>query len=271
MDILKLILKKEIFEQVKKEDTTSLTFEITPFYLSRFTTSKYNTVENLKKDGSLFKKFDKIQFTCAAESVEYDVEDITLVEENGETKFSIHFLKGVNTNDEYEDKDVKEVVKPVVEKQDEQNTEIEEILNEEHVAEETNKQNENVQIKQIVEKQDEQVKETTQVKSKTNYDNSLEELLSHKNIFVVKSRIARIGYMGNVWGVDDKKLPIHNEHEQILTLDKLVLPLDKMVEKLKEYIKSGYVFIDKDNMNITDSKVELYIKYVNRFDTINWL
>lgn len=271
MDILKLILKKEIFEQVQNKKVSSLTFEMTPFYLSRFTTSKYNTIDNLKKDKSLFKKFDKIQFTCAAESVEFDVKDIVLTEDNGETKFLVKFLTDVNI-----DTQKNEEIQPVVEEQEEQIEEIlnKESLNVEPVVKKVEEQNDDLQIQPVVEEQEKQVQieETIQDNKKTPLDdNDLKKLLSHKNVFGIKSRIVRIGYMGNVWGVNGKKLPIHNEHEQLLTLEKLVLPLDKMIEKLKEYIKSGYVFIDIDNIKITNTEVELYIKHVNRFDTINWL
>ena len=41
--ILKLNLKKDIFEQVVNGHISYLTFETTPFYFSRFTTSNNNS------------------------------------------------------------------------------------------------------------------------------------------------------------------------------------------------------------------------------------
>lgn len=214
--VLKLNLKKDIFEQVVNGHTSYLTFETTPFYFSRFTTSKNNSIEDVKNDPTLFKTFDKVQFACSGETIECDVKKLdftTSLEPNHETSFYLEFDSHV---------------KPEEKSETETNPTIDFIIN---------------------------------------------EFVHKHNVYCVNTSNVKVGYKGKVWGCyKDKSLPINNEHDHCVTLEKIIInDYTNLSSEIDKLTKSGYLFVDVEHINIDKRIITLYVKNVSKLEMLNWI
>lgn len=263
-NILKLNLKKDIFEKVKNDGFSGLSFETSPFYFSRFTTSKNNTVDDLKKDPSLFKKYDKVMFSCSGETCEYDVLNIGLNSDG--TEFVLEF-----NNPEVEEK--------IEEKVDDEHVpnaeEVKEMVIEQGVDDYIEKAEE--LIKENTENNEEitEVEDTTLVPELPETDNvdvedCLIDFYNSPNTYCVNNKRVVIGYLGRILGCD-KRFISTNEHDVVLMLETKVFNTDKLDEELSKYVGKDFVFVYPDGVRIFEDTVEIPLKKVNMLEIYKWM
>ena len=275
--ILKLNLKKDIFEQVVNGHTSYLTFETTPFYFSRFTTSKNNSIEDVKNDPTLFKTFDKVQFACSGETIECDVKKLnftTSLEPNHETSFYLKFDSHVKPEEKSETETEENAVETEVpndetskpeEVVDESNVEVSEnnIPEIEVETEKTSLLNDTVKIDEVVEVDD----------TNPTIDFIINEFVHKHNVYCVNTSNVKVGYKGKVWGCyKDKSLPINNEHDHCVTLEKIIInDYTNLSSEIDKLTKSGYLFVDVEHINIDKRIITLYVKNVSKLEMLNWI
>ena len=256
MNILKLNLKKDIFEKVKDENFSMLDFEITPFYLSRFTTNKNNKVEDLKKDKSLFKEFDIVQFSSSGETIEYpfigfDVNDssISLMFKNKAYDLNTESNESDNEVDNNES-NVEEVINTdenVTETEDEIESNDEEYISDYDEVENINEYNENYTEEELLD--------------------IFDSLYNKDNVFTVNTMNVRVGYCGKIWG-NDKKFPSKNTHDQIVKLERKSFSTNKEIfsNEISTLSNNGYLFIFPDGIRIFEDSVEIPIKKISMLE-----
>lgn len=286
--VLKLNLKKEIFEKVTSGQISDLKFETTPFYFSRFTTSKNNTVEDVENDPTLFKKFDKVQFACSGETIECDVKRLTFttsLEENHEISFYLVFDSHIKSHENLESETYTETYEDYKENVVEtevvyDDTKTEDVINETpveiseidepktefevEVEDTTLLDNSDIVYEEI----DEEIDENSELIEVT-----ISEFINKHNVYCVNNSTVKIGYKGKVWGsADNKSLPIKNEHDHCVKLEKLVIDNYKnLLNEIDKLTKSGYLFVDVEHSKIDKGIIELYVKNVSKLETLNWI
>ena len=271
MDILKLNLKKDIFEKVRDEYISQLEFEFTPFYLSRFTTNKNNTIEDLKNDKSLFKQFDIVQFSSSGENIEYpfvgfDInnDSIILMFDNKKIDFNPELVEINNeiVNNEKEE-DLEKVVnieENIFETKSENEIEVENTLEESNVEEDIPDYNE------IIENN-----ENSEYYTEKELLDILDNVYKMDNIFTTKSFNVKIGYCGRIWG-SDKVFPSKNSHNHDVKLERKTISTNKEIflnEFSKLYNNDGYLFIFPDGIRIFEDNIEIPIKKISRLEVYN--
>lgn len=264
METLKLTLKKEIFENIKYRGFNLITFETTPFYFSKFTSNKRNTVEDVTNDPSLVKSFDNVEFLCCGETltcsnpqikiennlfcVSFDTPD-EVVENTIEPNDVVEETPVVETVDKQEQETTTEVVEPVVEPKEEveDTTSIEDVKSE---PENENKE-ESISVYGVI-----------------------ENFLNKSTVIVVGGGIARVMSNGRVMG-SDKSLPSRNEHLQDLILKSTVIEFDSpfdLSDKLNELSNKGYLFVSQLDITSLDKGIlKLKSRVVTRLDMLRWL
>lgn len=289
-NVLRLNLKKDLFEKVKNGDLNVLTFETTPFYFSRFTSSKYNKIENVLEDKSLFRDFDSVIFQCSGEHVEYDCVSVGFTDDET-PEFILNF-----SNNEIDDmiidnmtiysENYQEISEDVIEiKQNVEYVEHEESQDEEieHVQEpieetnvETGPETEHVDTKE----EDTEVEDTTMLTmcpniiSGADSERIFDKIINKSNVFHVKSSMIRVGYHGYISGCD-KKLPCRNEHEYMVKLNKMIISytdVNDFENKLDELTNKNYVFICfRDSYFNENCEYEIMIGIVDKLTVLNWM
>lgn len=264
-NILKLNLKKDIFEKVKNDGFSGLSFETSPFYFSRFTTSKNNTVDDLKKDPSLFKKYDKVMFSCSGETCEYDILNIGLNSDG--TEFVLEF-----NNPEIEEKPEEKVEENVEEKVEDKH-----VPNAEEIKEMIIEQG----VNDYIEKAEEIIKENTEDLDEVddtifvptddvNVENYLINFYNSPNTYCVNNKRVIIGYLGRILGCD-KRFISTNEHDVVLMLETKVFNTDKLDEELSNYVGRDFVFVYPHGVRIFEDTVEIPLKKVNMLEIYKWM
>lgn len=251
--VLKLNLKKDIFEKVRDENVRELTFEATPFYFSRFTNNKNNTIEGVDNDPTLFKRFDKVLFSCSGETLEYDY--LNMIIKNNE--FVLIFGKPNETIDTIEETiELQEESKPIVEEVIE---EIESPIEVEGVSEEVNDGvNEGEETLEI-----EYIEDTLDI------EKILNDFYSRRHVYVVNKNNVTIGY-GGVITCTGEKFVRNIVHNVKFKLDKVVLNLETLDKELLSLLDCNYVFINTNELKIVDDYIEVPIKTINVLEPLNW-
>lgn len=261
-NILKLNLKKEVFENVKNGVVSELTFETSPFYFSRFTTSKNNTVEDVEKDSTLIKSYTGVTFSCSGESFDCTEPEVTIVN----NEFVLNFTNP-NYNMVVADPD-EELIEEIAEETiDEKMVESVEELVEETVEqkEEPVLVNEPEPVKEIVERQ---LKDVENLKSTVSEEQTfLNEYFKNSNVYPLSSERGVISFYGNVQGCK-KRLPIRNEHDFTFTLNTIEVKSSELKETLNSLLNGGYVFIYKD-VDTNSDPITLKYKVLSRLTVVN--
>lgn len=249
MEILKLNLKKEVFEDIKGIGLNYVTFDTTPFYFSKFTTSKHNTVEDVTNDKSLFKKFDTVDFMCSGETISCKFGGVLLVtDDNDNPVFRLSFENPYyDSNDGENGVSVDEVVDTT-----------------------TETEHENV-VEDVVE---DETPEVETLKPAGTLHMILD--LPSTNVFRVASHLVRVGRNGSVSANNQTiNLPCRNEQIHTFNLEKTEIEF-KTINELKDildnYTKTGYLFICLDeDTKLSTNKLTIWLKKVTRYDLIRWM
>ncbi|MCM1221183.1 MAG: hypothetical protein NC548_42555 [Lachnospiraceae bacterium] len=266
---LKLVLKKDVFEGVKNGDN-SISFETTSYYMNRFTSSKTNTVDDLKNDNSLFKSFDGVSFSCGDEKFESEG-GVSITLSDDETPMFIVSFKNESQIEHDIENDVEHVNEDVVDTfdtlsiddfsspldEDVEETPIEEVV-------EINDEVETVEPELQIEVEEDEI--NNESKEDKNIDNQLNTVIEKLNKFIVEQNVyvvtrptVKISHMGKVWGCD-KRLPIMNTHDYDFNFKKTVIDVNDF-DTFTESIKGkGFIFLyvgDSGNIEYTDGKLEI--------------
>ena len=263
MEILKLNLKKEIFENVKNGQE-KLYFEANPYHFSRFTTSKKNTVDDIKANAELFKQFDVVSFTCAGETIECPVKRIELNEDGSEF---VLVIKGVSNCDDVVEENVAEHVPTIPELKE---TQVEEEVN--SIIESANEvlaENENTISESEVE-----VEETTSVPEipdtdNVNVENILSDFYQKPTVYCINGFRLVIDRMGKVVGAHET-MPAKNEHPQSFSLEMKSFKVDELADELNK-LSRNYVFIYPSGVKVNGDVVEIPVKLITRLEVLQWM
>lgn len=255
-NVLKLVLKKNLFESIVNEHVDTFRFETSGYYMSKFTSNKHNTVDKLKKDPSLFKTFDVVEFACVGEKMSFNGVKVYLVD--GETpEFELKFNNDIVIDDEKsnqikDDADVNLI--------DLDNTCDDEILD---CATES--------VDSFVEEISEDSTTELEVEdNKTNLDDLISYLSGFKNVYILDSRNLKIGQQGKVYGCDKNISFARNEHIYDYKLTEHTIVIDNDLEdKVDEIINSGYVFICPSESSYTGNKINLFYTTLKRLDIMS--
>ena len=264
-NILKLSLKKDLFESVKN-GVNELQFEISGYYFGRFTTSKNNTVDDLKADRNLFKQFDAVNFTCNGENITFSNVYVDLQENEGEYSFVLLFENEVKESVEETEEPKEEVEETVEETVNEINTMSEPLLG--VVVE--NLPTETVatvdEPESIIEDKPTPVAVETPTPqySESEVGDLLGDFLNEPNVYTVARPIFKISYMGKVFG-SNKRLPLSNNHDYSMNTVSEVVSLTKLPEFLNNLKSQGYVFICLNNSTLDGGNVNLSYATLSRF------
>lgn len=296
--ILKLNLKKDIFESIKSNDVSELCLETSPFYFSRLTSNKNNTVEDVKNNPTLFKEFEKVVFTCSGDTCEFDIDNIHLSDEetpqfvltfkvttNVETEVQnvvleetkeIETVKAIDAIDETEvsndveenDKCVETVVKD--------NDNVEKIIEttkyddiNEQIVVKLNGGTDHIDIVEHVFKSVDN-EENAQMTFESN--DVIREIYNLPKVIVVNKSNVRVSDNGKIYG-SEKRLPVKNEHVHVLNLNKTKIGFDNfedLVNKILELTNKGYLFVNESSIDINESEFEANMYVVTRREMLMW-
>ena len=260
---LKLNLKKDVYETIVN-GATSLTFEMTPFYFSKFTDSKHNTIDDLKNDANHFKNFDGVIFTCAGgEPIEFDTV-LGIGFTNSETpEFILDFSPFLLEYDEPVEVDVEKFIEP--ETSDKLNEDTTVDLSELEFTDVDDVKSEHVPEEDI------EVEDTTDIKVSTDTDKIIEDFYNNEKVYIVNRLNITVAPMGRVFGCK-KYLPCSNEHPHSLSFEKVIIKNDanEISDKFVKILKSDFVFVNPSKTEITEDGFVFYIKTLNRQTLLNW-
>ena len=253
MDKIRLLVKKELLENIKHHN--EVTFEASPFYFSRFTGSKKNTIDDLKNDSSILKHYDVVEFTIGGESLVFNVIEI-----------------GLNDNDEFFIKYDNNVSEP----ESTENVEDVETVDIEHVQQE--------QIEEIVNEEPEPVVETIpevfeeiedeHVQEETNENNVkyiLNEFFNQRNVYPLHKNWTRIGYLGRIDGCE-KRIQSRNEHPVRVDLESRLFSISNLKCELDEMSRGKHVFVNINDFTISEEtdSVKLFLKVYSQLEVHQW-
>ena len=290
-NILKLNLKKDIFNKVVNGEICYIDFETSPFYFSKFTNNKHNTVEDVRNDDKLYKRFDSVVFACSGETFECNAPLINIydsLELNQPPVFSLAFenpnfkhrdpegetgIQGEMYDIEYKEDDIAHVSNEPIEEIEE--TKEEPIIETcEEVVENTEENTEVEDTTMVSETENETCDDetcTTGVLSGVYVEEMLTKFESHSNVYTVSSPVVKVSYMGSIKGCN-KKLPINNEHDFILNLKSRIISYsngDDLDNQLTELINDGYVFFcEKESYLLENNQYKLCVLVVDKFDMV---
>ena len=281
-NVLKLNLKKDIFNKVVNGEISHIDFETSPFYFSKFTNNKHNTVDDVRNDDKLYKRFDSVVFACSGETFECNAPLINIfdsLELNQPPVFSLAFenpnFKGYETvgiTEECEiplETELKHVSNEPVEETKEEPI----IETFEEVVENTEENTEVEDTTMVSEPEDETYDETctTGVLSGVYIEEMLTKFENHSNVYTVSSPVVKVSYMGSIKGCN-KKLPINNEHDFVLNLKSRIISYsngDDLDNQLTELINDGYVFFcEKESYLLDNNQYKLCVLVVDKFDMV---
>lgn len=282
---LKLNLKKDAFNDVRNGKISNIHFETTPFYFSKFTDNKYNTVNDVIDNREHFKQFDTVIFSCSGETEECNkpfVRVVTELDDATTTWFVLEFdnpnmknneIVNQETETETEIQECEHVLEPQSETQSETSN-----IEKEDMTEEPFEVNDEKEVVEHTEENTE-VEDTTMV-SETDVLSGVynEDMLTKfeclDNVFVVKRPVVKVFYMGEIYGCD-KRVPCKNEHAHTVNLNYQYISFedgDDLYNKLVSLTKKGYVFFCKNESNfIEDNKYKMCVGIVSKLDILNWM
>lgn len=266
-NVLKLNLKKDVFESVKTGGVSELTFETTPFYFSRFTTNKNNTVEDIKNDSSLYKSFSSVDFACSGDIYTGLNPKLDVVETLDGHVFKLSFEHPI-VDEGFDD-----------EISDDEYTETEDV-----VPEETKEDEVEESVEEYIEKDEEQVRQELLDKILEEKRSEIEDLeksfrevfkkiTDKNNVHLINHNIIHLEYMGKISGCD-VKLPCRNEHSYNIYMNVIgfeYTDMNDLFEKLDKLTSSPYVFITEKDMVLTENKLIIQIKKLNKFELTKYM
>lgn len=250
-NVLKLVLKKNLFESIINEGVDTFRFETSGFYMSKFTSNKHNTVDKLKKDASLFKTFDVVEFTCVGEKMSFGGVHVTLID--GEVpEFELKFNNDIVVEDEE-----LEQTPDVIDDNDIFNIDNEDVLTfEEEIIEPVELPEDSNTV--------------LEVEDKPILANLIELLSEYKNVYVLDSRNLKIGQQGKVYGCDKNISFARNEHIYDYKLTEHTIVIDNNLEdKVDEIINRGYVFVCPSESSCDGNTVKLFYTTLKRLDILS--
>lgn len=271
-NVLKLIVKKDVFDNIEKGVVSAACFETSPFYMGKFTTSKNNTVDMLKKDDTLYKSFDRIEFSCISKSINKPFYGIGLSDDTIPQFVVVFSLSdGVLVADNTTETTVKitDGKTPL------------EILKETHVKDETNVTEETkpdavpVDVKPV-ETSDKPTEETETNKTpntRGDWKTVLNKIYKKPNVYLVNSLTIRIMSYGRIMKCD-RTLNIRNENEhmEFMSFTSFHSP-----EELKKYFDgitaSAYVFVAPNEMifDKENDTISLPFREISKLKLLNLL
>lgn len=264
MNVLKLVLKKNTFENIVNEHLDTLRFETSGFYMSKFTTNKHNTVDDLRNDVTLFKSFDSVEFSCVGQKLEFAVSSIVLTDGDN-PEFELKFVN--DTINDFDDED-----SGVVDTRDDSDINNEWIETVPEVDREVGVVPD-VEVETPVEVPVETPVKTPATKKEKKID-TLDEILKvmgkNDNVYLINNRSLKIGYMGKIYGCDKVLTGAKNEHTYDFGLTTHTFDVDKELQnKLVELVHSGYVFINPNESKVEDKKLTLVFTVLKVLDVLS--
>lgn len=230
-NVLKLIVKKSVLESIEN-GLDELYFETTDFYKSRFTTSKHNTVEDLKSNPGLIKSFDEVCFSANATYVYRNVVSLELTDEEN-PRFLLK-MEGKIVTPEEDTKKTSDLIRAYFDDVIETDREVKEYTKEDGVP---------VNI-------DEKLT-----------DAIFDELRKRDNVYIVDGDYLHIGFEGMVFKCD-KHLPLMNEHRYDFKFDVIELDLDdNLRNKIDNLVRKDYVFVSSTRTKVVDNKF-IFVYYI---------
>lgn len=261
MNVLKLVLKKNTFESIVDEHVDTLRFETSGFYMSKFTTNKHNTVDDLKNDATLFKSFDFVEFSCVGQKLEFAVSSIVLTDgENPE--FELKFVNDTINDFDNEDSGVDIETREDADINNEWIETVPEVDREVGV------------VPDVATDTSVEIPVETPVTKKEKKNDILAEILNvmgkNDNVYLINNRSLKIGYMGKICGCDRVLNSAKNEHTYDFALSEHTFDIDKELQnKLVELVHSGYVFINPNESKVEDKKLTLVFTVLKVLDVLS--
>lgn len=307
LKLLKLTVKKDVLDNIVNNGLDSVVFEATPFYMSKFTTSKKNTVEEVLKDKTLMKEFDSVEFMCSGDRYEFELKEIDLIDDETPV-FTVTFfnlpifvetvddevvmeatpevittcpepeLEFVNDN---EVKDFVQVDLPDVEPGETIDDTSEVVLEDEEECTETCLIEDDetcdegctetcpVEDEELNVEYEEMVEtEQEKIKSVVDYFDTLNEFLRHDDVYQVRCDVIKISYGGRVVFCD-KVIPHQNEHNYLFEFDTMRFEIKNLKQELNKLTGSNIVFIDPRSISVEGDFVNINIKTLYKLDLYN--
>lgn len=307
LKLLKLTVKKDILDNIVDNGLDKVTFDASPFYMSKFTTSKKNTVEEVLKDKTLIKEFDSVEFMCSGDRYEFELKEIELID--GETPiFTVTFYNPsvfvetvdgevvmevtpevITTCPETElvdDNEVKDFVQvdlPDVELieivgntgevvlEDGKNCTETCPIEDCEIGEEECTETCLVEDEELSVEYEEMVETETEqekIKSVVDYFDTLNEFLRHDDVYQVRCDVIKISYGGRVVFCD-KVIPHQNEHNYLFEFDTMRFEIKNLKQELNKLTGSNIVFIDPRSISVEGDFVNINIKTLYKLDLYN--
>ena len=305
LKLLKLTVKKEILDNIVDNGLDTVTFDASPFYMSKFTTSKKNTVEEVLKDKTLMKKFDSVEFMCSGDRYEFELKEIDLIDDETPI-FTVTFYNPPVFVETVDDEVVMEATPEVITTCPEP-----ELVNDNMIKEFVQVDLPDVELSEIVGNtgevvledgegctetclikddetggeectetcpvEDEQVEveyeemvetEQEKIKSVVDYFDTLNEFLRHDDVYQVRCDVIKISYGGRVVFCD-KVIPHQNEHNYLFEFDTMRFEIKNLKQELNKLTGSNIVFIDPRSISVEGDFVNINIKTLYKLDLYN--
>lgn len=248
-NVLKLTIKKDVFTSVLN-GASEVSFEVSSFYMGKFTTNKNFTVEDLT-DKSVWKSYDGVQFTTSGvdEKLVYELTEICVSDDK--TSFIVKFNQTTPVEETNPVEEVVEETEPVVEETPEV---VEETVETgEPIVEEVPEKTEEV-VEEVVEETHEEVKEDNVESSSTSIRTDLplpdkyveavlKDFYEYPDVICVNTPRVVVGYNGRILAYN-KTLLWRNGHEIIIdSFHDVEIKYDDLLDTLQALTYNRYVFV----------------------------
>ena len=253
---LRLSIKKELYIDVTENQVRQLSFEIKPYWMSRFTGDSKNKIEDVKSGVVSFKSYDEVLISCNDQSTTFKFVGVEIVDDEFVVRFDDFTLPVTDLDELGYSFDNGDVLVPEVE-----------TLKEEELPEPKMEYIE--PVKEEVEEEIEtpafvSFSEPKLVKTELYVDEVVEELLYSKyNVFCVNGPVVNISSNGRIMGCD-RRLPIRNDAGgkfflNTITITSPVGDVENLKNQLNKITSNKHVFVwkEKTNWKVENDEVKI--------------